>query len=245
MPRFPIKPAVKLTKQQWEALLDRIMTREGGKLTPKATSEIMQYEPPVTRDVGTLVSERPAGPAGTEEYRKVIERLPIEEARSKYAAAPERYAQQRFGGPSIKHLSAVEPGSPEELASGLAYERLRQVPVVTPSVARTTGTMKNEIAEATGTAATEVPLTTELATNAAKAARAWKMMGGMRTLSGQNWELYRKGSRQSSHIQDARDYFISSFTRWKSDPAKFEKAYPREARLLKWMDSNGMFEEVK
>ena len=60
MPRFPIKPIIKLTKEQWREVLRRVFEKEV-KLTLKAAGELMKYEPPVTREMGTLARDIPIG----------------------------------------------------------------------------------------------------------------------------------------------------------------------------------------
>jgi len=78
-----------------------------------------------------------------------------------------------------------------------------------------------------------IPPVGQLTQAALLADQLWKdIVGGGRSSGAKVWELYRKSSRQSSHIANSRDYFISSFTRWKDNPAKFTKNYPREAKLL-------------
>lgn len=77
-----------------------------------------------------------------------------------------------------------------------------------------------------------LPPVGQLTQSALIADQLWKDMGGGRSSGARVWELYRKSSRQSSHIANGRDYFISSFIRWKENPGKFVKSYPREAKLL-------------
>lgn len=77
-----------------------------------------------------------------------------------------------------------------------------------------------------------LPPVGQLTQAALVADQLWKDMGGGRSMGAKVWEMYRASSRQKSHINTARDYFVSSFTRWKDDPSKFTKNYPREAKLL-------------
>jgi len=263
MPRFPVKPLIKLSKEQYKVLLERIFKE--GKLTVKGAGAVMgrPFEPPVTKEVGELIKRRAIGGG---EFEEAVERLPIEEARAKYFASPEEY-RPGLPAPSAKVMRTVEPGSPEELAAGLAYERVKQVPVI-PPVSRTAGVMRRELEEqeteaalrrvgvrpedirpgvkpktvleeVTGKSQRElvtVPPAAELASDAMVADELWRNLtgrAGERSLGAKLWEMYRASSRQSSHIRTARDYFISSFVRFKQDPVKFTKAYPREAKVLR------------
>jgi len=261
MPRLDIKPLIKLSKEQWKVLLERVMAKEG-KLTTRAAGAVMgrPFEPPVEKEVGALFRDVPMG--GGEATRQV-ERLPIGEARAKYMANPEQYVTPSMGAPSIKEMRTVPSGSPEELAGGLAYEKIKQTPILPPASGRTSRVIRDEIRsqdleqkvrslginpedirpgvkmetvlEEQGIKSSQVgivPPAAELAANAVLADELWKNMGGGRSMGARVWEMYRSSSRQKSHIHEARDYFISSFVRWKQDPSKFNKAYPREGKVL-------------
>jgi hypothetical protein len=260
MPRYPIKPLIQLSKEQWKVLLERVMQKEG-KFTTRAAGAVMSrpFEPPVEREVGALFRDVPMG-AG--EVTRQAERLPIAEARAKYLANPEQYVTPSISAPEMKVMSQVPPGSSEELAAGLAYERVKQVPIV-PQASRTARVMSKEIEsqelegavrrlgvnpedirpgvkpqtiiEEMGRKPSEmvtVPPAAELASDAMVADQLWKSMGGGRSLGSKVWEMFRSSSRQKSHINTSRDYFISSFVRWKQAPKHFTKAYPREAKVL-------------
>lgn len=60
----------------------------------------------------------------------------------------------------------------------------------------------------------------------------WKDSGGDESLGGKIWADLKKQSPSSRHLDSARDYFISSFVKYKMDPPKYSKAHPREARLI-------------
>lgn len=260
MPRIPIKPLIKLSKEQWKVLLERIMQKEG-RLTKRAAGAVMSrpFEPPVEQEVGALFRDVPMG-AG--ETTRQVERLPIAEARAKYLQTPEQYVAPSMSAPEAKVMSRVPSGSPEELAAGIAYERVKQVPVV-PQVSGTARTMQREIEsqelegavrrlgvdpedirpgvkpqtiiEEMGRKPSEmitVPPAAELASDAMVADQLWKSMGGGRSLGSKVWEMFRSSSRQKSHINTSRDYFISSFVRWKQAPKHFTRSYPREAKVL-------------
>lgn len=271
MPRIDIKPLIKLSKEQWKVLMERMMSKEG-KLTTKGAGAIMgrPFEPPVEREVGALYQRMGEGEGLS------AERLPIAEARAKYAANPEEYVMPSMGAPSVKEMRTVPSGSPEELASGLAYEHIKQSPILPPASGRTSKVIRDElkdqaliqklksigidpedirpgvkletVLEEHGIKPGQIetlPPAAMLASYGHMADQAWKDMGGGRSMGARVWEMYRSSSRQSSHIKDARDYFVSSVVRWKQDPVKFAKSYPREAKVLQQLEQQGLFAKVE
>jgi len=239
MSRISLKPLVKLTKEQWEALIKRTMEKQTGKGIEKQAAENIMgfFEPPVERRIGALhrnipIEAEPGVPSG--ETIPSIVRLPIEEARAKYFANPELYTPGT-GAPEVRRLRMVPPGSPEELARGVAYERIKQEPIVPSRIAQTRSTISKTLeSEAVTPEAVKLAESVNLQLQAALVAdQLWRDMGGGRSMGAKVWEMYRKSSRQAPHIHSARDYFVSSFVRWRNDPAKFERAYPREAKVLK------------
>jgi len=260
MPRFPIKPLIKLSKEQWKVLLERIMQKEG-KFTAKGAGAVMgrPFEPPVTKEVGALYKDVPIG-AG--EVTRTVERLPIEEARAKYMQAPEQYVTPRMWAPSAKVMRPAA-GPEEELAAGLAYERVKEVPLL-PPISRTARTMQKEIASKEMESALKrvgltkedirpgvkpelvleekginpknvitVPPVEELTTAAAIADEMWRNMGGGRGIGAKVWQLFKDTQRRpEEHIKTARDYFISCFVKWRQGPRAFANTHPKEARVL-------------
>ena len=61
----------------------------------------------------------------------------------------------------------------------------------------------------------------------------WKGFGGGRSAEAKLWDAYRQSSNLKAKFSNARDYFLSSFNRWRQDPGQFSKKYPREGKLLK------------
>lgn len=259
MARFPVKPLIQLSKEQWKVLLERVMEKEG-RLTKRAAGAVMSrpFKPPGEKTYGELIKRRALGGGEVEE---AVERLPIEEARAKFMEAPSEY-RPGWIAPKAKVMRAVEPGSSEELAAGLAYERVKQAPII-PAGGPTARKMQQELESQELEAATRrlginpedvrpgvnlktvieeqgrkpsemitVPEAAELASDAMVADQLWKSMGGGRSMGAKVWEGFRSSSRQKGHIHNARDYFISSFVRWKQAPKHFGRNYPREAKVL-------------
>ena len=272
MPRFPIKPIIKLTKEQWREVLRRVFEKEV-KLTPKAAGELMKYEPPVTREMGTLARDIPIGVG---EAVRGFERLPIEEARAKYFASPESYVTPSAVEPSVKEMAALPPpGSPlgaSEMAKRIAYERLNFEPIIPSGTRQAVGVIRKEagaaekealikragltledirpgvrpeqvLAEKGIQTGVEVPPVAQVVQTALIGDSLWKEIGGAKSIAGKRWRELLDSSRGAvkSHFKTGRDYFISSYYRWKQDPLKFRKNYPREAKLLE--QAQKIFEE--
>ena len=75
----------------------------------------------------------------------------------------------------------------------------------------------------------------ELSQYALIADQLWKDSGGNGSVGARVWQTFLDESG-SQHLDSPRDYFISSYLRWKVDPEKFRKQKPREARLIRQLD---------
>lgn len=165
--------------------------------------------------------------------------------------------------PSAKVLEQFAPGegSPA-FARDVAYTRQKFAPIVPGGTQSALRMLRGEVEEAeVGGALRRIGLTPEdvhpglpikkfltqkgvqlgeegppiadVLQTAMLADAMWKTMGGGRSAAAKQWEAYRSSSKLSSRISNARDYFISSFNRWRQDPKDFTKKFPREAKLLK------------
>jgi hypothetical protein len=270
MPKY-LEPLTKLTKEQWKAVVRRLMDKEG-RLTESLANRIMKTEPPVEAAMGRLEQAVPTGSVGQQispgrflgETRPFIENLPIEEARARYFAAPEKYrAPSLYGEPSAKVLEQFGPG-PETgaFARDIAYTRQKFQPIIPSSTRSAASLLRGEAEEevtSTGlqrfglteedvrpempikqflksrgvSIKEEAPAIVEVLQTALLADTLWKSFGGGRSAEGHLWEAYRSSSNLKHKFATRRDYFISSFSRWRQDPGQFAKKYPREAKLLK------------
>jgi len=210
MPRVPVKPLIKLSKKQLAAVFERELDRSGGKLTQEGISNIRKFEPLVTRETGALTTK------SAEKGMSTVERLPIEDARKKFYKNPEMYTPHKGGPPALEIRPSV-PGEEAEVGRHLSYERVRNLPVDTAK-ARREHLMSTPVSE--------------IVSNDAHAERIWGMIGGGRSVGGKLWERFRQSSRLSSKINNSKDYFKSSFIRWKEQPKSFRKNFPREAAIL-------------
>jgi len=224
MPKFPIAPIIKLSKEQWKILLTRIFEKEA-KLTEKAARTVMKFEPGAEKEMGTLFKDVPTGVG---EARREVERLPIAEARAKYFASPESYVTPTTVEPSAKVLTqpvgAEAAGlSPEGLAQAIGYERLRFRPIIPPGVRRgisaiTKGAEEEEVGaglkrlglteedirpgvtpekllrEKGVDIRKEKPSISKIIGDATLGSVIWKEMGGSRSISGKLWEEYYRSA---------------------------------------------------
>jgi hypothetical protein len=239
MPRFPIKPLITLTKEQWRELLKRVFEKEA-KLTPRAAREIMStFEPQAEREMGSLIKRRALGGG---EFEEAIERLPIGEARAKYFADPGEYIPGR-AEPSAKVLTQPKGTGemdlpPEDLAQRIGYERLKFKPIIPSGTQQAAGVIRGEASAAEPgrgiQAGGEVPPVSEIVQTALIADTLWKDIGGLRSVDGKWWQQLLESSRGAikKHYTTGRDYFISSYYNWKKDPNKFRQNFPRETKLL-------------
>lgn len=209
MPKFNVRPLIKLSKQQYKVLAERVIQKEG-EISRGAVDEIMQYAPPAEKTMGNLTTK------STERGMETFERLPIAEARAKYYSNPDLFTPGRAGPPARVVRPSV-PGEPAEIGRGVSYELEKTATVDTPK-ARIDHLMTTPIAEITS--------------DSAHADRLWAMLGGGRSVGGKLWERYRASSRQKASIDTAKDYFNSCFVRWKAQPKDFAKKHPREAKIL-------------
>lgn len=260
MPKINLKVATNLTKEQWKELLARVVGRSRAgapQLTPQTAGQILGHEPPSEKVMGRLVTK---GVDTAEQFvPPKAQMLPLEDAQAAYLENPSAFKSPFESPPPANWLRQVEPGSPEELAQGLAYDRLKVAPLFDSSIQRTTQVMgKQGMMEAEGQAlggmgveAMDVrpgvpinkflqqkgvkldkPPIEDIIREAVFADVLWKDMGGGRSVAGKTWTKLLEQSRQKTHHDSGRDYFIVSFRNWRKDPERFAQKHPREANLL-------------
>jgi hypothetical protein len=79
---------------------------------------------------------------------------------------------------------------------------------------------------------TELTAVEEQAQYALIADQLWKDSASEGSIAEQVWNGYRKDSGDKS-FDSARDYFISSFVKYKLNPVNFTRNKPKEARLIR------------
>ncbi|MCL6441684.1 MAG: hypothetical protein K6T27_09365 [Thermoleophilum sp.] len=261
MPRVPVR--IKLTKTQQKELLRRLLEREGKPTYRTLAKLTHVTEPATEVEVGRLWQRMPGAPevltpitlpieearalyaAHPEEYilrppGPTAREVAVLPAQYPEAVAPsewaKRVAYERVKEVPIKpsaHAESVvrrtlvgESREAEAMGLGIRLEDIR------PGVK-----IETVISEKKGyLAEPELPPAQVLSAIAEKAAALWKFIGGGRSLAGKMFDEYRKASswaKSNPYIKDARDYFTSCYTRYVKDPVKFERSWPREAKLIK------------
>jgi len=222
-------PAPSVVQSPRGAALQATLGGEGQRARmPSAIDQIMAQSPESERLMGRLrlLSEEARDTPGG-----AFRDFPLDEARALYKERPDLYAPGGVPKP-VKRLS-VAPLTPEEIGPGalkditsprINYETLKYRGVETPFEQKA----RSEASKTIGAPADikEVLSTAELLE------RMWKFMGGKRSVSGHMWEMLKKGSSGKARLIDTREYFIRSGLRWREDPSKFAKQWPREAKLL-------------
>lgn len=197
--------------------------RPGG---PSPVDQVMQNQPPRQQVLGRLMQQKEGIPFS--EPTPVSRDYPLLEARLRYMQNPRSdvnpggYAP---GGvpPPMRQLRTVEPGSLNDLTGkGVSYEGVkfgrvesafeRKARLVAPE--ETTASLP------------------EILSTATALERMWQLMGGKRSVAGKMWNMLREGSPGRNKVVDTKDYFIRSGLRWREDPVKFSRQWPREAKLM-------------
>ena len=272
MPRAAIKPLVKLTKEQLKELLKRVFEKEARPLTAKTGGGLMsEVEPPVEQEMGTLFKDLPElggyrreqlpiGEAraryfaAPEEYMtptlegpsaKVLSQRPTQGMSPEELAEAISYERWKFKPiipPSTQRsMGAIMRGETiagEEALlgrAGISFEDIR------PGVK-----VRQVLAEKGLPTKVSKPPVEEVIKVAGAADALWKAMGGARSAEGKRWNQLLKNTTGviKQHFTTGRDYFISSFYRWKKDPMKFSKSHPREARMFESMRKDPDLEDI-
>jgi len=198
-----------------------------------AVDEVMATQPPRELIMSRLRQQKEGVPF-TEPT--LIERdYPFIEAKMRYLknpateANPGGYIPVNAVTRGYKRLRGVVPGSAEDVTGkakkGLSYEKVRFKSVESQFEQKARRAAQEP--EAMGKAS--LP---EIISTATLLERMWQLMGGKRSVSGHFWESLRKGSPGKTQVKDTKDYFIRSGLRWREDPVKFARQWPREAKLL-------------
>lgn len=246
MPKIP-EPVVKLTKQQWEGLIKRLMKREGAafqkiperiddisQLLPRARNLITRREPPVEQTYGRLLESRSveelkqAVAEGTTKQRLRGQMLPIEDAQAAYLNQPGKFLPVRPSSPGKILKVGIEEGAPSEIYPGLGFEKAKFKSVLPQSIERSVSTER----AATPLAST-IPQTDQLK-SAWEGDIIWtRIIGGLRSIPGKLWKSLFEQSRSRRGHANAREYFIAQYSRWKTSPETFARNQPRESNFMK------------
>ena len=199
---------------------------------PAPIDEVMASEPPRSVVMARLARQKEGIPFT--EPSLIEKDYPYFEARRKYVMDP--YSEENLGGykpvnvasPKVKHLRTVPEGvtrgKNQDMGGGLNYSELRYKSVETPFERKV---RKEAKAEPEIKASLE-----EIIHTGRTLENMWLLLGGKRSASGHTWNLLRQSSPGRNKVVDTKDYFIRSGLRWREDPVKFARQWPREAKLL-------------
>lgn len=195
---------------------------------PSTIDEVMASEPPRELIMARLARQQEGVPFS--EPAMIAQDYPYFEARRKYIKDP--WSETNPGGykpvgipKGVKHLRTVPEGSPEDMGGGISYTAKKYRTVETPFERRARQ-------EAGANATAKTPSLSEVLTTAGTLERMWTFMGGKRSISGKIWNRLREQGPGRNKVKDTRDYFIRCGLKWREDPAKFSRQYPRETKLL-------------
>ncbi len=228
MPR--VTPILRLTRKQWQKLLERVFKREGRTLG-EAAPLVFPYEPPEERLLGRLIryrdlegkllSPREEGVGKLArawrkgDIRRETIEMPLSEARQEFFARPEEY---------VPYQQATSAKVLRETPGGPSYAKERVSPILPPSFMKTMKTFRVE--GAPFKRIVEDALEAELLWNQVELT-----MG--RPLWRELFKTYMKrATSKKTGYRTPKDYFVGQFKRWKQDPKKFTKSFPREGRLF-------------
>ena len=75
-----------------------------------------------------------------------------------------------------------------------------------------------------------VPPLEEMQATALIGSQLWKDMGGSKSLGGKLWEMIHQEA--DTHHTSPRDYFISHFVKYRTQPEELKKSSPQEFRIM-------------
>lgn len=256
----PFKPSQAQLKALLERIVTRRQSARmtpqteqmGQGMNPSWVDALIGTQPAQSQEYGRLIDRT----AVREGVPPTPMTMPIQQAREMFFGNPERY-KEVTGTPSAKWMRPAVPNSAEDvtapMAGGIAFERMKFPPIVPSSVrstARSMGNAPDMMAEAAmpegaqGMAGAmealmrpkampkEAQSLSEHMSTALMMDDLWKSTGGLRSSVGMRWKDLWQASRLKGKVSSAKDYFLSSAIRFKEDPARFAKSFPREAKLL-------------
>lgn len=230
------------SKEQLQALIKRVLGRElgekevvRGEELQKVSQALMKEQPPETRRF-TYMQDLEDVKGG--EPRKVL--MPLEEAENLFINEPGKYQSSvTYGAPSIKEVSPVELGSPEDILGGIGYS------------GKTISPLSKKLVKAVEKVREQTPSLTEesprkltdvqknILTDTLEAEAVWNKLFSRKNTS--NYQalntLYSgKGVMAPSPIAKAydniHDYFMSVYIKWRNDPSIFDKPMYKREKLL-------------
>lgn len=249
-----IKPILKISKKQFNTLLERVLTRSAGRgMEAQGPRQLMQFRPPNERLYGRLQGVKEFGGG---ESVKTFEDLPYGEAMSKYVknrglttpattpptadvltTNPPRYERRIFKplqrqGETVRR--AVDMTEQERAVaqnrSRKIRNRLRMIKGVEKSVNRFTKS-RTAVSGARSAALEGGELDTVIQ-QAGLLDIAWRHLVKGTSVTGRMWNNYRLQAPMGRKVENTKDYFISTGLKWLEDPQRTTKRFPRESKSL-------------
>ena len=213
--------------------MDMRIPTQVSQLEPSVVDEVMASQAPRAQVMSRLSRQREGVPFS--EPAMETRDYPYAEARMKYVKDP--WSEENPGGfkpvssstPAVKRLRTVPEGSPHDSGGGLDYSEIKYKSVETPFERKARKLAEEPRIREKGV---ETPSLPEIISTATMLERMWQLMGGKRGVAGHTWNQLRLSSRGKTKPVDTKEYFIRSGLRWREDPEKFSKVWPREAKIL-------------
>ncbi len=214
------------------------------QLEPSPIDDVMASAPPRELIMARLQRQKEGVPFS--EPAMETKDYPYFEARRKYVTNP--WSEENPGGykpvgvpgSSVKRLrtvpEGVTSGKNQDMGGGLNYSLTKFKSVETPFERKARKIAEEPVIREKGVPTPSLP---EILSTATLLERMWQLMGGKRTETGKIWNKLREQSPGRNKVVDTKDYFIRCGLRWREDPEKFARQWPREARLFA-----GMWDEL-
>ena len=255
-----VKPKVKLSKKQWDALMERVVLRKSKvgqamplyseKGLPKAAMPeaggVLGTAPTKERLFGRLNEPKFQG---SEFTHNVPQDYPLGEAMMRFRKSegaltapsshipPADVLSMKGGTPSYERRIFKNVAQPVKRAESAVAD---VAPEVSPKLGRPAVEKVSQAEISAGKIASKP--SDELINEALLLDKMWQTMGGGRTYTGRMWKLYKETARGRFKTADTRDYFIRQGLRWRDNPEAYAKLHPREAKSLQSIWDNFMQE---
>jgi hypothetical protein len=247
MPNF-IKPILKLTEPQRKALLKRIIEKQSSSgalervgLSPDAMlpeagglsplDQAMKETPASSMTYGRLGISQGEG-MGTQ-----MQNYPWPEAKMRYIQNPESFTLPEVPPKTNRlHFGNVS----EQVPEGAFSEEMKFRPVFTEGERKAAKAMAEDTVASPGALEGLPPRAKtfseikqgDLLENAVTADAMWKFMGGGRSAFGRMWQMYNDSAPSKFKSSEAKDFFVKTFLRYRTNPENALKTQPREAKAL-------------
>lgn len=208
-----VKPTIKLSNEQRRVALSRMIDKQGNSqqqppaIPPQGLAGGLAQNTPSQLPPGSMQSP-PQAPLG-------MEGPPM--------GPPPGMG---IGGPPMPPMgmNGPPPGPPSGIGNGPGDLSIAEEPELMKP-------MPDELDTPTDTNPGELSPVEMQIQSALIADQLWKDMGGDESMGSSMWDKLRKEAKGDA-METPKDYFMSSFIKYKTDPGKFRKNFPKEANLI-------------